>query len=134
MGAVNPSLRRLSLTTRRGLTNAEMQQLCVQMPRLETLEIRILKSRSPAGDDPIEERRATHTIRRAGGAPWRIPKSIKRYLKLWTEVKSFSVTCEAATPAGGLPGGRGAPQLKFVSEAGARLALSLAEKPKASHS
>ncbi|KAL8441158.1 hypothetical protein Emed_007608 [Eimeria media] len=135
IGAVNPSLRALSLTTRRGLTNAEVQQLCVQMPRLETLNIRILRNRVSATDDPTEERQATHTICRGEGGPWAgAPGSIKRYLKLWTEVKHLSVTCEAASPARGPQGERGPSQLKLVSEPGSRLALSLAEKQVGSHS
>ncbi|KAL8440930.1 hypothetical protein Emag_007601 [Eimeria magna] len=118
LGVVSPSLRKLSLTTKRGLTNAEVQQLCTQMPRLETLEIRIVGSGSAAAGGLIEERRATHTICRGDGGPWGPLRSIKRYLKLWTEVKHLSVTCEAASPPRGPQGKKGPSQLKLVSEPG----------------
>lgn len=103
LGLVRPALREVTLVTWRGLTNAELQQLCQQMPRLKTLDIRIRKRRSQQGHDPTMERRAVHTVCRANSeaqqlaGPW-LPlggrlNGIKRYLKLWTEVKRFSISC-----------------------------------------
>lgn len=60
----------------------------------------------------MEERRARHSVCRAApggpdGGPRRSLglKGIKRYLKLWTEVKRFSVSCEeTGEPLGSLTG------------------------------
>ncbi|OEH80496.1 hypothetical protein cyc_08170 [Cyclospora cayetanensis] len=111
LGLFCPFLREVELTTRRGFTNAEMQQLCQQMPQLETLDIRIRTRRVPHTNDSTGESVARHSVfRRPEGGPQRRPptgeeasartpnlKGIKRYLKLWTEVKRIAVSYDNTT-------------------------------------